>query len=40
VAAIALTVNLWTERPVRSSFGVLVILAGIPFFYRWRGKKG
>jgi hypothetical protein len=20
-------------------FGVLVILAGIPFFYRWRGKK-
>ena len=39
VAAIALTVNLWTERPVRSSFGVLVILAGIPFFYRWRGKK-
>ena len=39
VAAIALTVNLWTEHPVRSSFGVLVILAGIPFFYRWRGKK-
>ena len=39
VAAIALTVNLWTERPVRSSFGVLVILAGIPFYYRWRRKK-
>jgi len=36
IAAIALTVNLWVVRPVRSSLGVLVILAGIPCFYRWR----
>jgi len=36
VAAIALTVNLWMVRPVRSSLGLLVILGGIPFFYRWR----
>ena len=36
VAAIALTVNLWTVRPVRSSLGLAVILLGIPFFYRWR----
>jgi len=35
-AAIALTLNLWMVRPVRSSLGVLVILAGIPFFYHWR----
>jgi basic amino acid/polyamine antiporter, APA family len=35
-AAIALTVNLWMVRPVRSTLGLLVILAGIPFFYRWR----
>jgi basic amino acid/polyamine antiporter, APA family len=35
IAAIALTVNLWVARPVRSSLGLLVILAGIPFFYRW-----
>jgi basic amino acid/polyamine antiporter, APA family len=35
-AAIALTLNLWMVRPVRSSLGVLVILAGIPFFNRWR----
>ncbi|MGB7283939.1 MAG: amino acid permease [Candidatus Acidiferrum sp.] len=35
-AAIALTVNLWMVRPVRSSLGVAVILAGIPFFYHWR----
>jgi basic amino acid/polyamine antiporter, APA family len=35
-AAIALTVNLWMIRPVRSSLGLVVILGGIPFFYRWR----
>lgn len=37
LAAIALTVNLWTVRPVRSTIGLLVIVAGIPFYYRWRG---
>lgn len=36
LAAVALTVNLWMVRPVRSSLGLIVILAGIPFFYRWR----
>lgn len=36
VAAVALTVNLWMIRPVRSSLGLAVILGGIPFFYRWR----
>jgi len=35
-AAIALTVNLWMVRPLRSSLGLAVILGGIPFFYRWR----
>lgn len=35
-AAVALTVNLWMARPVRSSLGLVVILAGIPLFYRWR----
>ena len=39
VAALALTINLWMMRPVRSSLGLLVIVAGIPFFYRWR-KSG
>ena len=37
-AAVALTLNLWTVRPIRSSVGLLVLLAGVPFFYRWRGK--
>jgi len=35
-AAVALTVNLWMVRPVRSSLGLAVILGGIPFFYHWR----
>ncbi len=39
LAAIALTINLWMVRPVRSSLGLLVILAGLPFFYRWRRRK-
>ncbi len=41
-AAIALTVNLWLVRPVRSSLGLVVILAGVPFFYLKRrgGNRG
>jgi amino acid transporter len=35
IAAVALTANLWMIRPVRSSLGLLVILAGIPFYYHW-----
>jgi APA family basic amino acid/polyamine antiporter len=38
VAAVALTVNLWIVRPVRSSAGLLVILSGVPLFYRWRSR--
>jgi amino acid transporter len=37
-AAVALTVNLWMVRPVRSSLGLAVILGGIPFFYYWRKR--
>jgi len=36
-AAVALTINLWMVRPGRSSLGLAVILAGIPFFY-WLRK--
>jgi amino acid transporter len=39
-AAIALTVNLWMVRPVRSSLGLAGILLGIPFFYYWRKSSG
>ncbi len=37
-AAVALTVNLWMLRPVRSSIGLAVILGGVPLFYRWRRR--
>jgi len=40
VAAVAITVNLWMLRPVRSSIGLAVILGGIPFFYFWRKSPG
>ncbi len=36
IAAVALTANLWMIRPVRSTIGLVVILAGVPFFHRWR----
>jgi basic amino acid/polyamine antiporter, APA family len=36
LAAVALTANLWMVRPVRSSLGLAVLAAGIPFFYHWR----
>jgi amino acid transporter len=39
-AAVALTINLWMVRPLRSSLGLAVILGGIPFFYRWRKASG
>jgi basic amino acid/polyamine antiporter, APA family len=36
--ALALTVNLWLDRPGRSSIGLLLILAGLPFYNRWRRR--
>jgi len=39
LAAIALTVNLWFDRPVRSTLGLPVILGGIPFFYFKRSSS-
>jgi len=39
IAALALTVNLWMEQPIRSSLGLLVILAGLPGYYAWSGRS-
>jgi len=36
MGALALTVNLWLELPVRSSIGLLLILSGLLFYRRWR----
>jgi basic amino acid/polyamine antiporter, APA family len=33
--ALALTVSLWLERPGRSSIGLLLIVAGLPFYRHW-----
>jgi amino acid transporter len=37
--ALALTVNIWIGSPVRCSIGLLLILAGLPFYRHWR-KSG
>jgi len=34
--ALALTVNLWLVRPGRSTIGLILILAGLPFYNRWQ----
>ncbi len=36
--ALALTVSLWIDRPGRSSIGVLLILAGLPFYRHWSSR--
>jgi len=33
--ALALTINIWIDRPGRSSVGLLLILAGLPFYRYW-----
>ncbi|MFI5095883.1 MAG: APC family permease [Candidatus Acidiferrales bacterium] len=38
VGAIALTLNIWIDRPGRSSIGLLLILAGLPFYRYWSRK--
>jgi APA family basic amino acid/polyamine antiporter len=37
--AFALTVNLWRERPGRSTIGLLLILAGLPFYRYWNRRR-
>jgi len=37
-AAVAISVNLWCVRPVRSSIGLAIILLGVPFFRYWRHR--
>lgn len=34
--ALALTVNLWWQRPIRSSIGLVLILLGLLFYDRWQ----
>jgi basic amino acid/polyamine antiporter, APA family len=38
LGALALTLNLWLVRPGRSTVGLLLILAGLPFYRHWQRK--
>jgi basic amino acid/polyamine antiporter, APA family len=38
LGALALTLNLWLVRPGRSTVGLLLILAGLPFYRYWQRK--
>jgi hypothetical protein len=35
---LAISLNLWLARPVRSSIGLAIILLGAPFFFYWRRR--
>jgi APA family basic amino acid/polyamine antiporter len=37
--ALALTINIWIQRPGRSSIGLLLILAGLPFYKFWARRE-
>jgi len=37
--SLALTVSIWLQRPGRSSIGLLLILAGVPFYRRWASRQ-
>jgi len=39
VAAFAISVNLWLQRPVRSPIGLAIILLGLPFLNYWRKRN-
>jgi basic amino acid/polyamine antiporter, APA family len=38
--SLALTLNLWLARPVRSSIGLVLILCGLFFYRHWRRERG
>jgi len=38
LGAIALTLNIWIERPVRSTIGLGMILSGLLFYRSWAGR--
>jgi APA family basic amino acid/polyamine antiporter len=39
LGALALTINLWLVRPGRSTIGILLILAGLPFYRYWQRSQ-
>jgi APA family basic amino acid/polyamine antiporter len=39
IGGLAMTANLWLDRPVGSSIGMGIILLGLPFYFHWRKKS-
>jgi len=39
VSGLAMTINLWLDRPIRSSIGLGIILIGLPFYFYWRKRS-
>jgi len=39
LGAFALTLNIWLERPLRSSIGLALILSGLPFYRFWSRRR-
>jgi APA family basic amino acid/polyamine antiporter len=37
--ALALTMNIWIQRPGRSTIGLLLIFAGLPFYKIWANRR-
>lgn len=37
--ALALTFNIWLQSPIRSSIGLLLIAAGLPFYRHWQSTS-
>jgi amino acid transporter len=37
--ALTLTFNLWLQRPGRSTIGLIIIAAGLPFYRHWKRKS-
>ena len=37
--ALALTINIWVQRPGRSTIGLLLIFAGLPFYKMWTNRR-
>ena len=38
LGALALTISIWLQRPGRSTIGLLIIAAGVPFYRRWQRR--
>jgi APA family basic amino acid/polyamine antiporter len=38
IGALALTISIWVQRPVRSSIGVALMFVGLIFYRHWQKR--